>query len=590
MRDAPQELIDAMLAFAHSDAPTLRAARLVSRAWNVSARAHLFRALELSLVPDRRSSSSASNPLQRVLSVLESSADVRESVREVTLESSLSRSSSSSPHSASYCSAASTEASALALTLILALLPRVRVLHLRSLRLSFPFSSPPSISPSYSPSPSLSPLPPALLLALLRVLQSPTLSHLEFWNCELESPEALLGLLSHACSLSGSATGSGRGTVASARVSHVRFTHTSTGAGPSPTSSSSAAPVPIANSFPSAFVSTAPSSDSASELASEDGDDPEDDTPSPFHLSSTSDFTAPSPSPSFPCSSSPTRQHQRQRRHRHRHQRSALKHLTLESTPLAPLLALDAQPQNAIDLRSVRHLSLVHMGGGGDMSSVQSLLDRVGDGLEVLDLRGGPGCRTSSYLSLSLSSVLTHFIVRTDQTTITRLSSQSPPLHLGALPNLTTLRLSGLQWTPTHCPAEALSALLASSSSSSTHPPSSLQSLHLTVTALRLRSSRPPSPSPSPSPAPSPIPTPTPSPTSPPAAAEPSSHQPLPTAPWSTLGSTLAHPHFRSLKRVEVRVMAVRKGDVDVEGLESALGGFGGEEREGRVRVSVDVF
>ncbi|KAF8152291.1 hypothetical protein B0H34DRAFT_800753 [Crassisporium funariophilum] len=217
MQDAPQELVDHIVDFAHDDRKTLCAARLISRSWNISARVHLFRKLDLLIVKPGHTSAtptaiaktnahvvpSESTPpaslapthssqclrkpseqtsvdkFKWLLDILQTSPDMPYFVREVVIGNT------------NKLSRDQWQLYELVLSLVLSKLKRVTTLYLREVDWS-------SLSPSSATS-------------VMELCQSPELKHLDVWNCQMPSMEGLMDFLNFSCGLT------------SLRLSHIRL-------------------------------------------------------------------------------------------------------------------------------------------------------------------------------------------------------------------------------------------------------------------------------------------------------------------------------------------------------------------------------
>ena len=296
MRLAPQEIIDHVIDFIHDEPNSLCAARLVSRSWNISARVHLFRRLDLSIsdIPNManlcvgnasNSSPRASNDdpcqhsvarVRKFLSILETSVDIPHCVREVTVGNTR------------RIKAASTddeihETYTLLLSSIFSYLHRVSTLHMHELAWTH--------------------FQPSFQTCIVDLCQLPSLEHLDIWNCQFLSMACLMDFL-HLSS-----------GVRTLRLSQIQVLNLSM---------QRHADVPM-------FFGR-------------------------------------------PCEGWVQSRN-----------RSALHSLTLDSTPLAPLLyGILATSPHSLDLSKIRSLCMSHV---SDMSSVREFLYVAGTSLEELELR-----------------------------------------------------------------------------------------------------------------------------------------------------------------------------------------------------------
>lgn len=188
----PQELIDHVVDFAYNDHHTLCATRLVSRSWNISARVHFFRELDLLIpktpftLPCRAAKSSATKSedrgvykLERLLDILNTSPDMAYFVREVIIGSTTG------------LNPAQWKIYDPLLSKIVAQLKRVTTIYIREVNWS-------QLSPSFSN-------------LVIELFKSPQLQHLDIWNCQVPSMQVLLNFLNSSSSLTG------------LRLSHIRF-------------------------------------------------------------------------------------------------------------------------------------------------------------------------------------------------------------------------------------------------------------------------------------------------------------------------------------------------------------------------------
>ncbi|KAF8966792.1 hypothetical protein BDZ97DRAFT_1917306 [Flammula alnicola] len=200
MQDAPQELLDHIIHFAHDDRSTLCSARLVCHAWNVSARVHVFRRLDLLITETPTPTDSShidtdslmkpnpANPgniewgtakFTRLFQLLHSSPDMAYFVREVIIGNT------------TQLRPGQWEVYELLFSVILSRLKRVTALYLREV--------------------DWCQLSPAFAHSIMGLCQSPNLEHLDVWNCQMPSMEGLLDFLNFSCGLS------------TLRLSHIRI-------------------------------------------------------------------------------------------------------------------------------------------------------------------------------------------------------------------------------------------------------------------------------------------------------------------------------------------------------------------------------
>ena len=193
----PQELIDHVVDFAYNDRHTLCTARLVSRSWNISARVHLFRELDL-LIPrtpsctkghplhSTKSEDPAVHKFKRLLDILITSPDMAYFVQELIIGNTTG------------LTPAQWKTYDLLLSSIMVQLKRVSTIYVREVDWS-------QISPSFTNS-------------VTELFKSPYLQHLDMWNCQVPSMEVLMDFLNSSCALAG------------LRLSHIRFSHDLDGA------------------------------------------------------------------------------------------------------------------------------------------------------------------------------------------------------------------------------------------------------------------------------------------------------------------------------------------------------------------------
>ena len=182
----PQELIDHIVDFVYNDRQTLCAIRLISRSWNISARVHFFRELDLLiprtlLIPVTMPEDGGVDKFTRLLDILNTSPDMAYFVREVIIGNTTG------------LSMAKWNIYDPLLTRILEQLNRVTTIYLREVNWS-------QLSPSFSS-------------LLTKLFKSPQLQHLDMWNCRVPSMQVLLDFLNSSCALTG------------LRLSHIRFSN-----------------------------------------------------------------------------------------------------------------------------------------------------------------------------------------------------------------------------------------------------------------------------------------------------------------------------------------------------------------------------
>ncbi|KIM37492.1 hypothetical protein M413DRAFT_448538 [Hebeloma cylindrosporum] len=195
MRDTPQELIDHIVDFAHDDHTTLSAVRLVAQSWNISARAHMFRRLNLRIAPPYCSPTPlAIQPIQKpgknaldsttnvhyLFELIKSSPDIPLSVRDVTIGNT------------TQLPLGTRDELELLLCLILTQLNRVTTLRITEVNW-------PDLTPVFAAS-------------LMRICRSPDLRHLDIFNCTMPSMDSLVDFLNFSCS-----------TLTSLRLSYIRI-------------------------------------------------------------------------------------------------------------------------------------------------------------------------------------------------------------------------------------------------------------------------------------------------------------------------------------------------------------------------------
>ncbi|KAF9533364.1 hypothetical protein CPB83DRAFT_845140 [Crepidotus variabilis] len=214
--------------------------------------------------------------------------------------------------------------------------------------------------------------------------------------------------------------------------------------------------------------------------------------------------------------------------------RDTLRSLTIDSVPIPPKLYALLGMKGVIDFTRLSKLCLNNV---TDAATIRECLERSGKSLEHLELRTSPFYRKPH-------------------------DPSTPGPDLSHCPNLRHLRISGLQWTPTLCPAESLSATFANINASA-YP---LESLHLFVTVIKPRTfifTQPSSASLSAS-----------------DSTQTSDSIIEPSAPvskdlnygaWSILDSTLVQPQFTCLKSMHIRITPLRAGDVDLSRLSEAF-------------------
>ena len=195
MRDAPQELIDHIVDFAHDDHTTLSAVRLVAQSWNISARVHMFRRLNLRIAPTPCSPSrSTVQPVQKpgknvldsttnvhyLFELIKSSPDIPHSVRDITIGNT------------SHLPRGTRDELELLLCLILPQFTRVTTLRITEV--NWPD------------------LTPVLAASLMRICRSPNLRHLDVFNCTMPSMDSLVDFLNFSCN-----------SLTSLRLSYIRI-------------------------------------------------------------------------------------------------------------------------------------------------------------------------------------------------------------------------------------------------------------------------------------------------------------------------------------------------------------------------------
>ena len=185
MHNFPQELSDYVVDFVHDDLKTLTTVRLVCHAWNIAARAHLFRSLDLLI---SKSPASGATPhgsgghfhvtrakyrglekFKTLLSLLESSPDISHCVREVSFGRTTSFSSTdpeSHEQQSSY---------AVLISSILCRFAHLSSVVFREMNWS-------NLTPSF-------------LTCILEICKTRTLERIEIWNCQMPTSSALLDFL-----------------------------------------------------------------------------------------------------------------------------------------------------------------------------------------------------------------------------------------------------------------------------------------------------------------------------------------------------------------------------------------------------------
>ncbi|KAF8804196.1 hypothetical protein BYT27DRAFT_7225594 [Phlegmacium glaucopus] len=184
----PQELIDHVVDFAYNDRQTLCATRLVSRSWNISARVHFFRELDL-LLP--RTPACVGDPLKsqdrgvdkftKLLDVLNTSPDMAYFVREIIIGNTTG------------LNPAQWNIYDRLLSDVVPQLKRVTTIYVREVDWS-------QISPSF-------------INSVTELFESPHLQYLDMWNCQVPSMQVLVDFLNSSCVLAG------------LRLSHIRFSN-----------------------------------------------------------------------------------------------------------------------------------------------------------------------------------------------------------------------------------------------------------------------------------------------------------------------------------------------------------------------------
>ena len=182
MRDAPQELIDHIVDFAHDDHTTLSTVRLVAQSWNISARVHMFRRLNLRItpppcLPGRPTVQPVQKPSKNALDsttnvhylfeLIKASPDIPHSVRDITIGNT------------AQLFLGTRHELELLLCLILSQLKRVTTL--RMTEVNWPD------------------LTPVLAASLMRICRSPDLKHLDIFNCTMPSMDSLVDFLNFSC-------------------------------------------------------------------------------------------------------------------------------------------------------------------------------------------------------------------------------------------------------------------------------------------------------------------------------------------------------------------------------------------------------
>ena len=201
MRNSPQELVDYVIHFLRNDPTTLSAARLVSRAWNISASVHLFRSLDLMISEAPKAETPLSpgfhnlarlkvnrgvEKFKALLSILQTSVDIPHCVREITLG-----------RTTQFRCTTTTEnyekqdGYAHLISSILLRLNRVSSVFFREMNWGS--------------------LSPAFFSCVLKLCESRTLEHIEIWNCQLLSASSVFRVL-HAAE-----------TIRSLRLSYIRI-------------------------------------------------------------------------------------------------------------------------------------------------------------------------------------------------------------------------------------------------------------------------------------------------------------------------------------------------------------------------------
>jgi len=195
----PQELIDHVVDFAYNDRQTLCATRLVSRSWNISARVHFFRELDLliprtslgnktfsSPLPPTKSQDRVVDKFERLLDSLNTSPDMAYFVRELIIGNTTG------------LNPAQWKIYDHLLSDVVAQLKRVTTIYVREVNWS-------QISPSF-------------IHSVTRLFGSPQLQYLDMWNCQVPSMQVLVDFLNSSCAPAG------------LRLSHIRFSNDLDGA------------------------------------------------------------------------------------------------------------------------------------------------------------------------------------------------------------------------------------------------------------------------------------------------------------------------------------------------------------------------
>lgn len=188
--DTPQELIDYIVDFIYNDPQSLCTTRLISRSWNISARVHFFRELDL-LIPRRtlpiipyfESTPKLQDPgvhkFTNILNILNTSPDMASFVREVIIGNT------------NGLSVVKWKIYDPLLSSIMEQLKRVNTIYVREVNWS-------QLSPSFNS-------------LLTKLSNSPQLQQLDLWNCRVPNMQVLLDFLNSCYALTG------------LRLSHIRF-------------------------------------------------------------------------------------------------------------------------------------------------------------------------------------------------------------------------------------------------------------------------------------------------------------------------------------------------------------------------------
>lgn len=185
MQSFPQELLHYIVEFVQDDRQTLATIRLVGHSWNISARTHLFRSLDLLIsdIPGSKAMTHGSGgsshvpkvkytgieKFQSLLSLLETGADISHCVREVSLGRTA-RFNSTDPESHKQQNIYS--------VLISSILGRFK--HLSDI--VFREMNWANLAPSF-------------LSCILEICKTPTLERIEIWNCQMPTASSLLDFL-----------------------------------------------------------------------------------------------------------------------------------------------------------------------------------------------------------------------------------------------------------------------------------------------------------------------------------------------------------------------------------------------------------